>query len=79
MARNSICPASVLSAQTDCDGNREWSTKRELAHRYGVSIRCIDNWVYQGRIPSIKVGRVIRFHVARCDQALTCFERKETR
>jgi excisionase family DNA binding protein len=68
-----------LSAVKDSQIAREWATKHELALRYGVSVRCIDNWVYQKRIPSVKLGRLIRFRVARCDEALAKFERREAR
>lgn len=75
----SVGSVHLLSSPKDYDTNHEWVNKRALALRYGVSIRCIDNWVYQKRIPSVKVGRVIRFHIKRCDQALGRFERREAR
>ena len=69
----------LLLGQKSSEINSEWVTKRELAARYGVSQRCIDNWVNQKRIPSVKLGRLIRFRVARCDEALAKFERREAR
>jgi hypothetical protein len=79
MAQKAVSSVRLLSAQKDSETNREWATKRGLALRYGVSLRCIDNWVYQKRIPSVKLGRLIRFRVARCDEALARFERREAR
>lgn len=58
-------------------GSRALTTKKDLALRYAISQRCVDNWVYKRLIPSVKVGRSIRFDVAACDAALKRFERKE--
>src|ERR1700756_1542884 len=73
----SVAPANSLVPLAAENSTREWATKQGLALRYGVSVRCIDNWVLQKRIPSVKLGRIIRFRISRCDDALARFERKE--
>jgi hypothetical protein len=79
MAPRNACLSGTQPGPDDKNKNREWCTKQGLALRYGVSIRCIDNWVYQRRIPSIKIGKVIRFRIANCDNALAKFERREAK
>ena len=79
MNRKSVGSGGELLAENSRGNSRDWCTKQGLARRYGVSIRCIDNWVYQRRIPSVKIGRVIRFRIAYCDEALTRFERRAAR
>lgn len=51
-----------------------FTDKRGIAERYGVSARCIDNWIKGRRIPHQKIGRLVRFNIARCDAALSRFE-----
>ena len=51
-----------------------FTDKRGIAKRYGVSVRCIDNWIKGRRIPHQKIGRLVRFNIARCDAALARFE-----
>ena len=74
-----VALANVLVPLATEDPTREWATKQALALRYRVSVRCIDNWVSQKKLPSVKVGRLIRFRVSRCDEALARFERREAR
>jgi excisionase family DNA binding protein len=41
---------------------KELITKSDTAKRFKVSTRTIDNWVSEGKIPSIKIGlKTIRF------------------
>jgi excisionase family DNA binding protein len=37
--------------------------KRELAEKLAISKRTLDIWMQKGRIPSLKVGRSVRFHL----------------
>jgi len=53
-----------------------WATTGELARRYGVSVRCIQLWVKGSLLPSVKINRIIRFNVPRCDAAVAKFERR---
>jgi predicted site-specific integrase-resolvase len=47
-----------------------WLRKIDVARRYQVSVRTIDNWMADGKIPYIRVNRIIRFSPAACDEAL---------
>ena len=54
-------------------------TKPELAKILRVSLRTCDNWMKAKILPYIKVGRLVRFNVRRCLEALARFERLEIR
>ena len=42
-------------------------TKKAVAAYCGVTARCIDNWRWERKFPSIKIGRVARFDLAEVD------------
>jgi excisionase family DNA binding protein len=42
-------------------------TKKAVAAYCGVTQRCIDNWRWDRKFPSIKIGRVARFDLAEVD------------
>jgi len=48
----------------------QWLRKIEVAHRYQVSVRTVDNWIAAGKIPYIRINRIIRFSPTACDEAL---------
>lgn len=52
-------------------------TKQQLAFRYQVSVRTIDNWVAQKRIPVLRLGGCVRFDITRVDAALRRYEVRE--
>jgi excisionase family DNA binding protein len=54
-------------------------TKPELAKFLRVSSRTCDNWMKAKILPYIKVGRLVRFNVRRCLEALARFEKLEMR
>ena len=54
-------------------------TKKELAPVLRVSTRTVDNWQRKKILPYIKVGRLVRFNIARCLTALARFERREAK
>jgi len=51
-------------------------TKKELSRMCRVSLRTIDNWQLHRRIPSIKVGRNVRFRWPAVEAALLRYERR---
>ncbi len=52
--------------------------KPKIARRYDVSIRTVENWMRERRIPFVRVGlRGIRFDPNACDRALARFTVKE--
>ena len=54
--------------------NRRLLNKREIACRYGVSERTIQEWMGNGTIPFYKLGYLVRFDPAECDSALGRFK-----
>jgi len=48
--------------------------KREIAHRYGVSERTIQEWMEKAMIPFYKLGYMVRFEPEECDRALNRFK-----
>ena len=41
------------------DTEPEFDRKRRFANRVSVSVRCVDNWIRDRRIPFLKVGRAV--------------------
>lgn len=37
----------------------ELDRKRRFAQRASVSVRCVENWVHDRRIPYLKIGRAV--------------------
>jgi len=52
-------------------------TRRELAEFLDVSLRTVDGYVRQRRIPYIRLGRLIRFRIEDVERALQRFTVKE--
>jgi hypothetical protein len=50
--------------------------RQAIEKRYGISPRCLDNWMRLRRIPYLKVGGLLFFSVEACDKALQKFEIK---
>ncbi|MGV3756051.1 MAG: helix-turn-helix domain-containing protein [Verrucomicrobiota bacterium] len=57
-------------------GDGKWMTKEELARYYRCSPRTINNYMRRRILPYVKIGRVTRFNVAACDQAMLVFQTK---
>jgi excisionase family DNA binding protein len=54
---------------------RKLVTKPELAARYCVVPRTIDNWIAERRIPFLKIGKkMVRFDPDECDRFLQKFK-----
>jgi excisionase family DNA binding protein len=54
-------------------------TPEQLAKRLQISLRTVTNWKKRHIIPCIKVGKVVRFSLAKVSAALEAFERKAVR
>jgi excisionase family DNA binding protein len=50
-----------------------WLTREQIARRYQVSIRSVDYWIEDRRLPHYRLGRLVRFDPAECDVALRAF------
>jgi excisionase family DNA binding protein len=46
---------------------------KQLARRYGISVRTAHNWKKEGRLGYYKLGRAIRFHPTESDQEIRAF------
>lgn len=51
-------------------------TKGELAKRCQVSTRSIDNWMREGKVPFLKIGRSVRFSPKRVEEFLQQFNQE---
>ena len=51
-----------------------FGTKKHVAARYRVCLRTVDYWIAAKRIPVIRIGGLVRFHMARVDEALRQYE-----
>lgn len=49
------------------------ANKRQAAHHCSISTRCIDNWMRDGVIPYLKIGKLVRFNLEELDDALRRF------
>ena len=54
-------------------------TKQNVCELCQVSQRTVDNWIKGKVIPSIKIGRLIRFRGSEVEAALLRYERKSIR
>jgi hypothetical protein len=51
--------------------NRKRATKRDVAREYRVSVRTVDQWLHDRKIPYLKISpRVIRFDLDAVERAL---------
>jgi len=58
--------------------SRKAARKIDVAHEQGVSLRTVDQWLAEHRIPYKKLGpRLIRFDLDKVNAALERFEVKE--
>lgn len=61
------------------DTSPRFVTKRALARHFECSIRTIDNWMAEGIIPYLKVGRLVRFRIDAVEASLDKFNQSETK
>jgi hypothetical protein len=53
----------------DTNSNATWATRHELATRYKVHPRTIDDWRKAGNLPAFVYGRrIVRFDIKACDE-----------
>jgi excisionase family DNA binding protein len=53
-----------------------WATREEIAQHFGFSVRTVANLQSRRVLPFVKVGRLVRFNLNKCEQALIKFETK---
>ena len=49
-------------------------TKNELAMKMCVKLRTIDNWMKDGRLPYLKIGKTVRFEYTPVMEKLKTYE-----
>lgn len=52
--------------------------KADIAERCKVSMRTVDVWIHSRKIPSLKLGRAVRFRWHEVEAALLRYERRAT-
>jgi hypothetical protein len=58
--------------------SRKNATKRQLAHEQQVSVRTVDQWIADHKIPVKKISpRIVRFDLDRVQEALDRYTVKE--
>jgi len=55
-------------------GGKNWVTREGIAQHFGFSVRTVANLQKRRVLPYVKVGRLVRFNINRCEQALIQFE-----
>jgi hypothetical protein len=53
-----------------------WVTREKLAQHFAFSLRTVANLQKRRVLPFIKVGRLVRFNLNKCEQALIHFEHR---
>jgi len=56
----------------EAENQKLWTT-RQIGRRYTVSDRTIRNWVKQGRLHVIKIGKTARFDPIKADAEIARF------
>lgn len=51
-------------------------TRDDVARHYRVSVRTVGNWIAERRIPTLKIGKAVRFRPDSVERALNKFEVK---
>ena len=49
-------------------------TKNELAMKMCMKLRTIDNWMKDGRLPYLKIGKTVRFEYSSVMERLKTYE-----
>ena len=63
----------VLATRYVTDLSSALLTKQELATLCSVHLRTVDSWIFQRKIPFLKVGRAVRFDRRAVEKALSKF------
>ena len=53
-------------------------TKQELAEEYKVSRRTVSYWMSRKTIPYVRIGNIVRFDLAKVDEALAAYTVRAT-
>jgi hypothetical protein len=53
-----------------------WKKKDDIASYYACDIRTITNLMRRRILPFVKIGRIVRFDVQACDEAMRKYQRR---
>ena len=53
-----------------------WVTREKIAQHFGCSVRTVANLQKRRVFSFVKVGRLVRFNLTKCEQAFEKFESK---
>jgi excisionase family DNA binding protein len=67
---------TISQSLIPADASTGLRTKSDVSRLAQVSIRTVDLWMREKKIPFIKVGRSVRFRWTAVEAALLKFERK---
>jgi len=62
--------------QVNIHNENVWVTREKLAQHFAFSLRTVANLQKRRVLPYIKVGRLVRFNLNKCEQALIRFEHR---
>lgn len=61
-------------SSTEQPGATLWATREQMADRYQVHARTVDEWRRRGILPAFVVSaRLVRFPIAECDEGVRRF------
>lgn len=52
-----------------------WLNRKRIADYYGCNVLTISNLMRRRILPFLKIGRFVRFNVAKCDSAMEKYHR----
>ena len=52
----------------------KWCSKKEIALHFGIGLRTVTDWMRRRILPFVKVGRVVRFHLPDCEEAVRKYQ-----
>lgn len=53
-----------------------WRKKIQIAEHYACDVRTITNLMRRRILPFVKIGRIVRFDVQACDEAMRKYQRR---
>jgi hypothetical protein len=62
--------------RANLNNERVWVTREKVAQHFDFSLRTVANLQKRRVLPYVKVGRLVRFNINKCEQALIQFESK---
>jgi len=55
---------------------KRFTNRQGIGERYQISLGTVKNLMRRRVLPFVKIGRIVRFNIEKCDQAMAVFESK---